>query len=723
MIKKTTFSIVLLLGLLFVFQDMLAQQGQNPFSVKQKTAVATTAFMPAPLNAGPLAKAAKSPRNLQPASGIHYQPILFQYPASNGTLQIAEQRYDKQGLLIMAESTEESGIPFNGRSEEETVRACYQYLEQIKPAMGVNNPEQEFMPETLWEDDLGFTHVRMQQYYQGLEVFGGEVLLHGTNGMITRFNGTYYPTPAVSDLEPEIREQQAVDIAIQDVSAETVYTELSDAIKSFYNYTGPEARLVIYHYDRDLDSERLAWHISLRPNVLDWYQYFVDAKTGEVINKYNNTCTDGPATAQATDLNGVTQTINTYLKNGTYYMLDASRPMYDEGQSEIPDKPVGAIVTLDANFSTMENLGVYYVASQDNSWNFPAAVSAHYNAGVTYEYYRTTHGRNSIDGRGGTIYSIVNVNDNNGGGLDNAFWNGQAMFYGNGASQFLPLAGGLDVGGHEMAHGVTQKTANLVYQNEPGAINEAMSDIAGAMVDRDDWQMGETIIKPGNPNYPTGAMRDMSNPHNGGSSFNDPSYQPAHTSEQYFGNADNGGVHINSGIINFAYYKLATSTSKDKAEQIYYRALSTYMTTTSQFIDCRLAFENAAKDIYGNNSTEYNAVVDAFYAVGIGEQSGGGGGSAPPGDLEVNPGEDYILFADVNANDPVSLYITTTDISQFAPVSQTKLKSRPSLTDDGSYAVYIAQDSRMMAIPLQDPDNGNLCLCLHQRAMGQIPSV
>ncbi|NOX86187.1 MAG: T9SS type A sorting domain-containing protein [Chlorobi bacterium] len=701
--KKITHQAILLLGLLLVFQAVVAQSGQNPFAVKQKTPTTKSVITPAPLNAGPLLNAMQGQRNLQTASGYNYHSILFQNPVLNRTSRFAEQQYDKNGLLILAENAEGYGVPFNSRSEEATVQACYAYLEQIKSAMRIQNPEQEFIPEDQWEDEMGFTHVRMQQFFQGLEVFGGEILLHGSQGMINRFNGTYYPTPNINDLTPQLQDQQAVDVVIQDVSTLTSYAPMSEEIKSFFNYDGPEAKLIIYHYDRDLGSERLAWHVSIRPNVLDWYQYFVDAKTGEIINKFNNTCTDGPATAQAVDLNGVTQTINTYLKSGTYYMLDASRPMFNAGQSDIPDNPVGAIVTLDANYSTPQNLTAYYIVSQNNSWNNPTAVSAHTNAGVTYEYYRNTHSRNSIDGNGGTIYSVINVNDDNGGGLDNAFWNGQAMFYGNGDQKYLPLAGALDVGGHEMTHGVIQNTANLIYQNEPGAINESMADIGGTMVDREDWQLGEDIIPANSPYFPTGALRDMENPHNGGSSFNDDSYQPAHVNEMYQGSGDNGGVHINSGIINHAYYLLATDVTKNKAEKIFYKALSAYMTKSSQFIDCRLAFESAAKEIYGNNSSEYDAVVNAFYSVGIGQQGGGGGGSPGPGEIEVNPGQDYILSVDVDASNPNTLYISNTEATQFVPISQTKPKRKPSITDNGAVAVFVDENSTMRAIALTDP--------------------
>ena len=101
-------------------------------------------------------------------------------------------------------------------------------------------------------------------------------------------------------------------------------------------------------------------------------------------------------------------------------------------------------------------------------WSNKTAVSAHYNSSVAYEYYRTTHNRNSINGTGGNVVSIINVNNKNGTKMDNAYWNGEMMFYGNGNSAFLPLAGSLDVAGHEMTHGVVQNTANLEYQGQSG---------------------------------------------------------------------------------------------------------------------------------------------------------------------------------------------------------------------------------------------------------------
>jgi Zn-dependent metalloprotease len=129
----------------------------------------------------------------------------------------------------------------------------------------------------------------------------------------------------------------------------------------------------------------------------------------------------------------------------------------------MPDEPVGGILTLDARNTSpsLSNFNVDLVRSSNNMWLDKLSVSAQYNSLKAYEYFLNTFGRNSINGSGGTIVSIINVADDNGQSMDNAFWNGEAMFYGNGDEYFTKLAKALDVGGHEMSHGVVQNTANL----------------------------------------------------------------------------------------------------------------------------------------------------------------------------------------------------------------------------------------------------------------------
>ena len=113
----------------------------------------------------------------------------------------------------------------------------------------------------------------------------------------------------------------------------------------------------------------------------------------------------------------------------------------------------------------------------NNSWLDKAAVSAHYHTGIVYDYYLNTHSRNSLNDDGGTIVSYVNISDQGGQPLEDAFWNGKAMYYGNGGTVLAALAKALDVCGHEITHGVIQYTAGLINKDESGAINESFADI------------------------------------------------------------------------------------------------------------------------------------------------------------------------------------------------------------------------------------------------------
>ena len=353
----------------------------------------------------------------------------------------------------------------------------------------------------------------------------------------------------------------------------------------------------------------------------------------------------------------------------------------------------GVILTLDANNTSATNLDFSYVTSLNNTWNQKAAISAHYNATKTFEYFKNTFSRNSINGQGGNIVSLVNVADDDGSSMENAFWNGKAVFYGNGGSYFKPLAGGLDVAAHELGHGVVTSTANLEYYGQSGAINETYADIFGSMVDREDWLIGEDITKT--TYSPSGAMRNMADPHNQGSA-GDPYWQPKHLSEMYLGNNDNGGVHLNSGIGNYVYYLYASSITKDKAELVFYRALSNYLTKMSQFIDFRIAVIQSAIDLYGSNSPESIKAAEAFNGAGIYEEQQ----VDVTQDYDVNPGQEFLLSYDTDNTDPGTLFISSVTGTDFNQLSATVMKGKVSVTDDGNTAVFVSGDSKIRYISL-----------------------
>ncbi|MBN1596772.1 MAG: peptidase M4 family protein, partial [Bacteroidales bacterium] len=449
----------------------------------------------------------------------------------------------------------------------------YSFFEETKRVTGIANPREELKIVNVATDESGITHIRACQLYKGLEIYGAESYLHLT-GNKDIFTGRISALNPEINITPGITEASVMQLVKSDLSNRTIMKELSNAEKSLLDYESPGIELIIYE-------GHLTYMVSIRPNIIEEWKYFVSADNGEILFCYNNTNYDGPVTATALDLNGVTRTINTYLDNGTYVLVNASESMYNSSTGE------GVIMTLNANNTSTIDLDYDLITSLNNSWSIPASVSAHYNATITFKYLKNTFNRNSINNMGGNIISFINVAEDDGSSMENAFWNGKAVFYGNGGDAFKTLAGALDVTAHELGHGVVSNTANLEYYGQSGAINETYADIFGSMVDREDWYIGEDITKTSFS--PSGRLRDMSDPHNGGTSLNDPYWQPKHVSEMYVGTQDNGGVHINNGIGIHAYYLYATATSKEIAEKVFYKALTDYLTTKSQFIDFRIA--------------------------------------------------------------------------------------------------------------------------------------
>ncbi len=554
---------------------------------------------------------------------------------------------------------------------------AYSFLEYYKDVLQVEDPQESFRLTGVMEDELGQRHLRFTQYYQGVEMYGSEIILHEKDGAVALMNGHYLPEPTHLNTRPDLTPEAAVQQALTDLAGFAEMTSYTPAFAQIYGDRIQGQRLVIYHPAGA--APRLAYYLEAAAHPLSRWAYWVDAHTGEVIHKISLVCTlmphldkagahahthkapklpvslpvtaaaaefDGPTTAVATDLLGVNRTINVYQHQSVFLGIDISREMFNANASNFPDNVVGGIWTIDAGNTSPadeQNFNVTHVFSNDNTWNQPDFVSAHHNAALAYEYFRQTFNRNSINGQGGTIISLINVADEDGSGLDNAFWNGSAMFYGNGNTSFKRLAAGLDVGGHEMSHGVIQFTAALEYQGESGALNESYADIFGAMIDRDDWEIGEDVVQTSV--FPSGALRSLRDPNQGQSGLGAPGWQPAHTDQQYLGDQDNGGVHINSGIPNRAFYLYATAVGKDKAEQVFYRALSTYLTRSSQFIDARLAVIRSAQDLYG--AAEANAAAAAFDQVGI---TGDTPATPDPVEYDANPGDQYVLVVEASGN-------------------------------------------------------------------------
>ncbi len=579
-----------------------------------------------------------------------------------------------------------------------------EYLMAAAELMKIKNPLKEFVIKSVQTDELGTMHVRANQQMNDIPIYGTEIILHGKNLNFDFMNGSYFPTIENINTLPTINQHECKNIVENSIKSKPGYAE---NVKMLFRNLKDEAELMIYNHEGKF---LLSYHVVTYKNLIERWEYFVDAQTGEIIKKYQSICKfhnhkseencsvaeveilDGKATANAQDLFGISRPLNTYQVGSKYYLLDGSRDIFATPANKMPNDPTGVIWTIDA-FNTSpekDNFNYDHITSTNNTWSNRTGVSAHYNGGKSFEYFRTTHSRKSINGLGGNIISIINVADDDGSSMGNAFWNGQAMFYGNGDAALQPLARGLDVAGHEMSHGVIESTANLEYEGESGALNESFADVFGVLIDRDDWKIGEDVVKISA--FPSGALRSMDDPHNG-AAINDfnRGWQPRHYDERYKGTEDNGGVHINSGIPNWAFFKFATAVGKDKAEKVYYRALSTYLTKSSKFVDCRIAVIKAATDLYG--VTEANAAKKAFDEVGIIGETGGNYQT----DVLANTGDEFVLTTN---SSNTGLFLHNTTGTQLAQISGTEIISKPSISDDGKYIIFVGKDKKIREITL-----------------------
>jgi bacillolysin len=277
----------------------------------------------------------------------------------------------------------------------------------------------------------------------------------------------------------------------------------------------------------------------------------------------------------------------------------------------------------------------------DNVWTDGAVVDAHVYAGYTYDYYFKQQGRRGLDNADIAIHSVTHAFRREdwrlySSSVINSFFANAAylgdgiMYYGDGlpfnvtlgGQRYNYMSGALDVVAHELTHGVTDYSSQLIYQNESGALNEAFSDIMGTSVEffmqpeKADYLLGEDVISPG-------GTRSMKNP----MLFGDPD----HYSVRYTGSLDNGGVHTNSGIANHAFYLAIEggrhrlggtvqgvgAANRLQIERVFYRAFTAFLTPSATFSQARAATIQAARELYGAGSAAETAVIQAWNAVGV----------------------------------------------------------------------------------------------------------
>ena len=488
----------------------------------------------------------------------------------------------------------------------------------------------QMVARTSETDQLGFTHQKFAQYYQGIRVEHADYTVHAKGGAIESISGDFDKI-AKLNITPSLGESAALTQALAHVGANKYMWQTTDADAATFR---PSGELVIVRATTT-GTPVLAWKFNVyAAQPISRAFIYVDAQNGNVvltdaiIKHAAATGTFATAYSGSRSFTDGTTTGGFFLREGATRGLGIETYNCKKGNSY-----TAATDFVDADNSWTE----YNNANFDN-----VSGDAHVGAQATYDYWKNIHGRNSYDNAGAKIKSYVHFDDTPGDGVgyENAYWNGSVMTYGDGATRFRPLTA-LDVCGHEIGHAVCEKTANLTYSNESGAMNEGLSDIWGASIEayavanlgftsggvkaKSTWLIGEEIDKV------QVALRSMSDP----KSLGQPAYYKG--VNWYAGTADNGGVHTNSGVLNHWYYILAvgkagtnegggvysvTGLGLDAAAKITYRMESVYMVASSTYAQARTYSIQAATDLYGAGSAQVTAVTNAWFAVGVGAAAG-----------------------------------------------------------------------------------------------------
>ncbi|MEM7370688.1 MAG: M4 family metallopeptidase [Bacteroidota bacterium] len=497
-------------------------------------------------------------------------------------------------------------------------------FKQHKQAFGLGMNDEMVLVKSE-TDKLGFSHYRYQLTHKDIEVEGVEYIVHAKNGVALTANGLPFKGLDMPTT-PSLLEDQALALTLSHIGAKTYMWELpgdESSLKEIHNdplathYPKGELMIADVDFDPNTLDFRLVWKFDVfaaEPMSRKWV--YVNALTGEIIKELETLHTANSVGTAVTKYSGIQSfvtdsTANNFRLRAESYGAETGYPGVD-------------VITLNLRQNENFNSAVDFT-DDDNYWDNAnpqldeVATDAHWGAQVTHDYYYETFGRSSYDGNGSPIYSYVHFDS----AWFNAFWRGDLMAFGDGNNN--PLIS-IDILAHEFSHGVTGNSAGLIYANESGALNESFSDIFGNAVEfyADstllDWRVGEKIGT---------SLRSMSNPN----AANDPDTYRG--SFWWDGFGDNGGVHINSGVQNYWYYLLVeggTGTNDhgdafdvpalgfEKASQIAYRNLTVYLTRYSQFRDAREGALQAAEDLYGSCSIEYQATAAAWHAVGLGDR-------------------------------------------------------------------------------------------------------
>lgn len=520
--------------------------------------------------------------------------------------------------LVLAGCASEpvSDPPADGEGETETaesqaVRTSLEHLQVESRVLGFDRLHEDVAVRQIHINDDGSAHVRLQQTHRGVKVFEGEAITHvAPDGSVTVTDALHRGLTV--DVEPSLDRESALDLAL-------------DVLDRSGEIQVPVDELVVLPRGERSESERLTWHFRVFAEDDEHgpaeREIFVDAHTGEIAWSFDALETTASIGTGKTMHSG-TQSISTDNTSGTYYLRDLTR-----GGGNYTCNMSGKTSGTCSQTSFAASNNIFGTGALSNTSYITTAADAHYGMQATWDFFQTTFGRNGINGSGGKAYSRVHYSKN----YVNAFWSTSCncMTYGDGTSAaYWPLVS-LDVAGHEMAHGVMSNEANLTYSGESGGLNESSSDIFGTLVelasnnpvDTPDWLIGERIFKS---NYTNGvltgstAIRYMAKPSLDGASPN-----------CWSSTVKSLDVHYSSGPNNHMFYLLANGGTSAcngntvsgigtaKAGQIWYKAISEYMNSSTNYAGARTACINAATALYGAGSAEVAAVQAAYSAINV----------------------------------------------------------------------------------------------------------
>ncbi len=504
--------------------------------------------------------------------------------------------------------------------DENKQLSTYEMIETYKEDLGLSKQDELKLKKSN-EDKIGFTHYRFNQHHNGVKIEAAELIFHEKNGKVKSINGVILEDLNV-DTAPSISENQALNFAKSYVGAKSYMWESASGRKLAKMTTGhedafdPKGELVILadHLPGFKGAPKLAWKLMIYAEEPQYKaDVYVDMK-GNIVFENNHILFEKyPCKGIAHNEPDTVQVWADHFQDG--FKLDI-----DDYNNGTPLQTWNANGTQPVDFDQVTSF-----INSDTLWNDvnPAfdvfAIDIHWGAQQTYDYFWNKFNRNSIDGAGQPMVSYAHV----GNQWFNASWNGIYMQFGDGGNGMLTT---IAVVSHEFSHGVTSSTSQLIYSKESGALNESFSDIFGTAV--------EIYTFPDRPKSEIWdiGIRDLSNPKD----YDDPdTYQGVNWHDTENNPGDNYGVHTNSGVQNKWFTLLVdggqgTNDNNDTydvpmigveaAEAIAYRNNTEYLTQTSGYFDARYYSLQATEDLYGAGSDEYNAVAEAWYAVGVGNQ-------------------------------------------------------------------------------------------------------